>query len=68
MTFWRDPPPRRPHLERLGVVARWHLEHRRARRALYYADLEYRRQETPDRLARRIRASEHLRRLEWNRP
>ena len=64
MTEWGHP--RRPY--RLERLARYRLERWQARRAVQHADLDYRRTETPDRLARLIRARDHLRRLEWNPP
>ena len=52
----------------LEALARWHLERWRARRDVYRTDLAYRTDPTPESIARWIRASDRLRRLELNRP
>lgn len=55
-------------LDRLSPLPRWQLVHYRARRALYRAELDHYRDYTPASLARVLRASEHLRTVELNRP
>ena len=52
----------------LAACLRWRLERHRARRGVYYADLDYRRSADPWRLQRLVRAQTHLRRIEWNPP
>jgi hypothetical protein len=59
-------PERRP--SRALAALRWHYRRRAARRAAYYADLEYRRSATSANLARLIRARDLERRLDLNRP
>ncbi len=50
------------------AVVRWHYARWRARRAVHWADLDYRRDPTPDHLGRWKRACDQLQRLEWNPP
>lgn len=59
--------PERPP-SRLVALVKWHYRRRAARRAAYYADLEYRRSATSANLARLIRARDLERVLDLNRP
>jgi hypothetical protein len=52
----------------MTALLAWHYRRWRARHYLYAADLDYRRQYTPDALARRIRAARHLAEVEAGHP
>lgn len=67
MRLWGDDLPARPPPHLVALV-RWHYRRWRARRTAHRAYLEYREDYTAEALGRWVRASDHARRYEWNRP